>query len=172
MKYWRYLNAQDVEVTDEVPWWLSIFIHPQETVTGSVVYCISWQDRGTKKKRTHMMSMAITMQLMFPIAHLGSRQSRIWALQLVWRRKRRWALWGKALGWQSGGPRCTLSATTESQWGRTAYSRSRPAIFDRRRSVEKTENCWAVMETHITAGHEDHWNSKIKSSWDHRKWLI
>lgn len=41
-----YLNPQDAEVADEIPGWLPVFIHPHKTVTGSVVYRISWQDTG------------------------------------------------------------------------------------------------------------------------------
>lgn len=158
VKHSEYLNPQDVEVADEVPGWFSIFIHPQETITCSVVDCISWRGGG---HNNHMTSMAITMAILSwqlaktatetlaQDAHLVSRRSRIWAVLLVWRRRRRWAWWGTGRGWQSGSPRCTLSARTESRWGRTTCSRCTPATFDRRRSAERTDTLkveWCVYE--------------------------
>lgn len=146
---------------------MAFHFHPSPK-NRNLQHCWLHQLIGQRGKKNHMTSMAITMWLMFPSyyqltitlqlrhthtytqSHLVSRRSRIWALLLVWRRKRRWAWWGRGHGWQSRGPRCTLSARTESQWGRTAYSRSRPAVFDRQRSAEKTDNCWAATGTHIT----------------------
>lgn len=36
-----YLNPYDVEIGDEIPAGFSTPIHPQETITCCIVYCIS-----------------------------------------------------------------------------------------------------------------------------------